>query len=484
MITRSLLHTDFYELTMMQGYFLKKNNPHVVFDMFFRRQPFDGGYSIFAGLEDLIDFIEQGTFSDDDIKYLKSLDFFEESFLDELKNFHFSGDVYAMEEGSVVFPGEPLIRVHGTLMEAQLLESLLLNIINFQTLIATKTSRIVHAAKGGKVLEFGLRRAHGPDGALSAARAAYIGGASATSNTLAGKLLAIPVKGTMAHSWVMAFASEEESFDYYAELYPDATVLLIDTYDTLGSGIDNAIKIGKKLKEKGKSFGVRLDSGDLYYLSVRVRKKLDEAGLRDAVIVASNELDEEIINQLVTSNAPIDLWGVGTNLVTGRDDPALTGVYKLCAREEDGTYVPTIKVSDNPEKMTNPGAKQVYRYYDKEGFPMADLLCLVDEDVDPETPKYFFHPMYPYKHFRSRGHCRAVPLLAKKIEHGKRIVSRKTLKDIQQYSMDDLASFDDTYKRFLNPHIYKVSLSERLKELKLKMADDYNKNGYFDRPVG
>jgi nicotinate phosphoribosyltransferase len=479
MLAKSLIHTDFYELTMMQGYYLKHNNPNVVFDMYFRRQPFGGGFTIFAGLDDLLDVLEQSRFSPQDIDYLKGLDTFTDDFLDYLDGFTFSGDVYAMDEGTVVFPGEPLIRVHSTLLEAQLLESLLLNIINFQTLVATKTARIVHATRGGKVLEFGLRRAHGPDGALSAARAAYIGGASATSNTLAGKLLDIPVKGTMAHSWVMAFRSELEAFKAYAELYPDSTILLIDTYDTLSSGLPNAIEVGKELKKQGRSFGVRLDSGDLHYLSCRVRAMLDEAGLEDAVIAASNELDEQIIHQLVTSGSPIDIWGVGTKLVTGRGDPALTGVYKLCARQDHGSYQPTIKVSDNIEKMTNPGVKQVYRYYDTAGAPQADLMAEWEEAISPEAEQTFYHPVYPYKHFVSRNHTRVKPLLEKKIENGKRVAPKRNLNEVQEYSSNDLKSFDDTIKRIINPYIYKVSLSEKLKDVKFEMVEEYSSKGYF-----
>jgi nicotinate phosphoribosyltransferase len=364
-------------------------------------------------------------------------------------------------------------------MEAQLLESLLLNIINFQTLVATKTARIVHAAKGGSVIEFGLRRAHGPDGALSAARAAFIGGASATSNTLAGKLLGIPVTGTMAHSWVMSFPSEQEAFEAYAELYPDATILLIDTYETLTSGIENAIIVGKKLKEQGKTFGVRLDSGDLQYLGAKVRQRLDEAGLTDATIVASNELDEHIIHQLVSSGSPISSWGVGTNLVTAKGDPALTGVYKLCAREYNGSYVPTIKVSDNPEKITNPGIKQIYRYYHADGAPLADLIALRDEEIDPKEPQQFFHPMYPYKHFTSTMHKDVKPMLTKKIEKGTRVSARKSLQEIQQFSQAELSRFDNTYKRIINPHDYKISLSRKLKDMKFEMVEEYSKNIYF-----
>ena len=295
------------------------------------------------------------SFSSDDLAYLEGLGSFRREFLDYLAGFRFHGDIWAMEEGTLAFPGEPLVRVHASLMEAQFIESALLAIVNFQTLIATKAARVRLAANGGAIIEFGLRRAQGVDGALSASRAAWIGGASATSNTLAGRRYGIPVRGTMAHSWIMAFATEREAFEKYAETYPDGAILLIDTYDTLGSGIENAIEVGLRLKEAGRTgFGVRLDSGDLEYLSKKVRARLDAAGLQDAAIIASNELDEHIIQQLITRGAPVNSWGVGTNLVTGGGDPALSGVYKIAARWGNDGWVPTIKVSNNPDKVTNP----------------------------------------------------------------------------------------------------------------------------------
>jgi nicotinate phosphoribosyltransferase len=336
------LLTDFYELTMMQGYFLNHYDPDTVFEMFFRKAPFDGGFTVFAGLQPLLEAVQELAFTPADRAFLQAEGFGKE-FLDYLSSFRFSGDIYAMPEGTVVFPGEPLLRVHAPLIQAQLLESLVLNILNFQTLVATKAARIWLASGEGTVLEFGLRRAQGVDGALAASRAAFIGGAAATSNALAGRLFGIPVRGTMAHSWIMAFPSELEAFRKYAEVYPDGCILLIDTYDTLKSGLENAVLVGKSLKESGHShFGVRLDSGDLEYLSKRVRKRLDEEGLEEAVIAASNELDEEIIQQLIAQEAPIDVWGVGTHLVTAKGDPALTGVYKLAARRVDGDYQPSL----------------------------------------------------------------------------------------------------------------------------------------------
>jgi nicotinate phosphoribosyltransferase len=471
--TSLTLLTDFYELSMMQGYFLQRENPNVVFDMFFRRQPFGGGFAVFAGLEDLLKYVGSLAFSREDLAYLESLGTFRRDFLDYLAEFRFRGDIWAMEEGTLAFPGEPLLRVHGSLIETQLIESALLAIINFQTLIATKSARVRQAANGGTVIEFGLRRAQGIDGALSASRAAFIGGADATSNTLAGKQFGIPVRGTMAHSWVMAFSSEREAFEKYAETYPDGALLLIDTYDTLGSGIDNAIAVGRKLKEAGhRNFGVRLDSGDLEYLSKMVRKRLDEEGLTDARIVASNELDENIIHQLITQGAPIDIWGVGTNLVTARGDPALTGVYKIAAREKDGEFVPTIKVSNNPEKTTNPGVKQVWRFANGGGSPLADLICLADEEIAAGKPFTFHHPSGDYRRFVLTEYATAVPLLGLKMKAGKTVGEPPAIADIRVKSCRELERLDDTFKRLINPHVYKVSLSNKLAALKAALVKE------------
>ena len=469
----SALFTDLYEFTMIQGYHHYRKNPQVVFDMFFRRQPFSGGFSIFAGLDDLIDQLETFSFSGDDLDYLRSLQMFGEPFLEFLREFRFTGDLYSVPEGSVVFPGEPLIRIHGSLIEAQLIEGLVLNVINFQTLIATKAARVYVASNGGNVLEFGLRRAQGRDGAMSASRAAFIGGASATSNTMAGKAFGIPVKGTMAHSWIMAFASEEESFQRYADLYPDSSILLIDTYSTLDSGLEAAIRVGKKLKERGKSFGVRLDSGDLEYLSKQVRKRLDSAGLPDATITASNELNEEIIHQLITSDSPIDSWGVGTNMVTGGDEASLTGVYKLAAKSDNGELVPTIKVSNQPAKSTNPGVKQVYRFRDASGAPLADLITLESESINPGERYTFNHPDLSARRFEMAHYDTIEPMLRPQMTHGERINDRKPLKRLQEHCIASLEAFDETYKRIINPHVYKVSLSDRLADLKRELINRY-----------
>lgn len=469
----SALTTDLYELTMMQGYYLKGCNPQVVFDMFFRRQPFNGGYTVFAGLETLLNSLQNLRFSKEDLDYLQSLSLFRKEFLDYLKDFRFRGNLYSVPEGTIVFPNEPLIRVHCDLMEAQLIESLLLNIINFQTLIATKASRIYLASLGGYIMEFGLRRAQGLDGALSATRAAFIGGAAATSNTLAGKIYGIPVKGTMAHSWIMAFNSELEAFKKYAEIYPDSSILLIDTYDSLGSGIENAIIVGQELKKQGKRFGVRIDSGDLQYLSVKIREKLNKAGLEDALISVSNDLNEEIIHQLIIDKAPIDVWGVGTQLVTGGNDSSLTGVYKLAAKEQKNKLLPTIKVSNNPEKTTNPGVKQVYRFLDTNGSPLGDLLTLEGEKIKPGRPYTFYHPMFEYKHFTLYDYHSVEPLLSLKMKEGEIAQPLLELRDIQTYTKRNLEKLDYTFRRIINPHIYKVSLSQELKSLKFRMIHEH-----------
>ena len=477
----SALLTDFYSLTMSQGYWLRNRDQQAVFEMFFRRQPFGGGYAIFAGLATLLENLENFSFSPDDIAWIKSLNFFREDFIAFLNNFRFRGSLWAMDEGTVVFPGEPLIRVEGSLIECQLIEGILLNTINFQSLIATKTRRVWLASGKGSIMEFGLRRCHGPDGALSASRAAYIGGASGTSNTLAGKLFGIPVLGTMAHSWVMSFPDEEMAFNAYAEIYPDKSVFLVDTYDTLKSGIPCAIKAGKKLAEKGKKFGVRLDSGDVHYLSVEARRMLDAAGLASATITASNDLDESIIETLVNAGAPVDSWGVGTQMVTGGSEASFTGVYKLAAhRGEDGRMIPAMKFSDNPEKTSNPGVKQVWRVTDGGGGAVADLMSLVipADDVPQKGAAYtFWHPQADYRHFSHHIDGDAAPLLKKYMDTGAVRVPLPSLSEIRDYSARSLDCFDSSYKRLLNPHVYKVSITEKLRSLKLELIEKFLGNG-------
>ncbi len=471
------LLTDLYELTMTQGYFLENKDTPVVFEMFFRRPPFNGGFSVFAGLEELLIRLEYLRFREEDLVYLRSLGIFKNEFLSFLRQYQFSGDLYSMDEGSIVFPGEPILQVHTTMIEAQLIESLLLNQVNFQTLIATKAARIYNASGEGKILEFGLRRAQGINGALSASRAAYIGGCSATSNTLAGLKYGIPVSGTMAHSWVMAFDSELEAFRAYAEIYPDKTVLLLDTYDTLGSGIKNAIIVGKELKKRGKNIGVRLDSGDLQYLSIKVREKLDAAGLEDAYICASNDLTEEIIWQLRTNNAPVDIWGIGTQLVTGGPDASLTGVYKMTARQVGNSLKPVIKLSNNPEKITNPGVKQVYRFQDDRGVFLGDLICLEDENIGKGHAINFNHPMFRNSYSLLKQYDSYEPLLKKRISGGRMKSTPPTLEEIRGRVIEGMHRLDDSHKRLLNPHIYKVSISNKLRDLKFNLVDERMNQG-------
>lgn len=466
----SALFTDFYELTMAQGFFKTGKKRRAVFDVFFRRHPFNGGYSVFAGVAPLLNSIVNFRFSEEDIEFLREQKIFEEDFLAYLKSFKFSGDVYSMWEGEVIFPGETLFRVHAPLIEAQILEGLILNTLNFQSLIATKTCRVVEASKNGAIMEFGLRRAQGMDGAMSASRAAFVGGAASTSNTKAAKKYNLPVSGTMAHSWVMSFPSEKEAFFAYAKQYPDRSVFLIDTYSTLNSGIKNAIIVGKALKARGYNFGVRLDSGDILYLSRQVRRELDCAGLKDATISVSNELDEEIISALVHSKAPIDGWGVGTNMVTGGNDSSFTGVYKLCAVENvHGEWNPMMKFSDNPTKTTNPAVKDVYRLYDKDGMARADVLTLSEELLMENVSYSYFHPSLDFRRFNfAAPHVRR--LLEKRIENGLLLADEKDdgdyIKKCNAFLKNELKAFDASYRRLLNPHTYKVSLSERLRNLK------------------
>lgn len=471
----SALTTDFYELTMMQGFYSLGYNPDVVFDMFYRTNPFNGGYALFTGLEDLLTKLENFTFSSDDIAYLKSLNKFTPDFLEYLSHYHFSGDIYTIDEGQVVFAGEPLVRVHTNMIEAQLIEGMLLNTLNFQTLIATKASRMCLASNNGVIMEFGLRRAQGDDGAMSAARASFVGGTQVTSHTLAGKRYGIPVAGTMAHSWIMAFDSELDSFRAFAKLYPNNSILLIDTYDTLGSGIDNAITVGLEQKAKGlPSIGVRIDSGDMSYLPRIIRDKLDAAGLTDAQICVSNDMTEEIIEALVKDNVPIDSWGIGTHLVTGGFQSSLNGVYKLAAKKKTGdtSYTPTMKISNSFGKTTNPGIKQVYRFYDTEDNALADLITLNDEDMTSDERDFtFYHPFTDSDMFimKKGMYAKKVPLITKKMENGVRLQKEKPLREIQAEAKKNIAKFHKSYLRRINPHIYKVSLSRKLKNLKREL---------------
>ena len=390
------LLTDLYEMTMMQGYYEEKQNETVIFDVFFRQNPCGNGYSVCAGLEQVIDYVKNLNFTYEDVDYLRSLHIFSEDFLHYLSGFHFSGDIYAIPEGTLIFPREPLVKVVAPIMEAQLIETAVLNIINHQSLIATKAARVCYAAQGDGVMEFGLRRAQGPDSGTYGARAAVIGGCKGTSNVLAGQMFDVPVLGTHAHSWIMSFPDEYTAFKKYAELYPSACILLVDTYDTLKSGMPNAIKVFKEMREAGiplTYYGIRMDSGDLAYLSKKVRKMLDDAGFPDAVISASNDLDEYLIESLKIQDAKINSWGVGTRLITSNDNPAFGGVYKLAAVKDPttGEFVPKIKLSENTAKVTNPGNKTVYRIYSKStGKIKADLICLADEKINPDETMVVF----------------------------------------------------------------------------------------------
>ena len=477
------LLTDFYELTMMQGYFFISPDEEAVFEMFFRKQPFNGGYTVFAGLKPLLDEIEKLNFSKNDLAYLRGLGIFKEEFLKYLSSFRFTGTIHSVPEGSVVFPNEPIMRITGNIMEAQLLESMILNFCNFQSLIATKTARIADAAGRDVVMEFGLRRAQGINGALSATRAAYIGGVSSTSNTLAAKLYGIDAKGTMAHSWISSFDSELDAFRKYIELYPNSSVLLVDTYDTLKSGVPNAIKVYTELKKQSPAMmAIRIDSGDLEYLSREARIMLDNAGLEDVKIVASNEIDEWIIEQLKIKHAPVDSWGVGTKLVTGGNDPALTGVYKIAARKKTGGFEPCLKISNQVEKISNPGIKNIMRFYASDDTMIADLLFLEDEkeellsDIAEKKPIRFNHPLTEYAGFTLRGYHTAKSLLEKVMCNGTIIKPQPELDEISTFCRQELNALDKTYRRLLNPHAYRISLSNRLKQLKTNLINAIQKD--------
>ena len=466
------LLTDLYQLTMINGYF--ENNVHndvVVFDMFFRKNACKGGYTIVCGIEQLVEYIENLKFSESDLDYLKTLNLFSDKFLDFLRDFKFTGDIYTVEEGTVMFPNEPIIRIKAPLYQAQLIETALLTIINFQSLIATKASRVCFAAKGDPVFEFGLRRAQGPDAGTYGARAAIIGGCTATANVLAGKMFNIPVVGTHAHSWVQKFDNEIDAFEAYAKIYPNNCLLLVDTYDVLKSGMPNAIKVFKELKAKGhKPLGIRLDSGDLDYLSKECKNMLTEAGFEDVRITASNDLDEYCISNLKSSGSPINSWGVGTKLITSSDSPSLGGVYKLVASYKDGKYEPKIKISEDPEKITNPGYKKVVRIYNTQGHAEADLIMLEDESIDTTKPLTIFHPVYKWK-TKTFTNYTIKELLKPLYINGECKYEKKSVIEIQEYTRNELNTLWREYKRLLYPQTYKVDLSEKLCTLKESMLD-------------
>ena len=472
------LLTDLYELTMMQGYFKNKTaNETVIFDLFYRSNPCGNGYSIMAGLEQAIKYIKELHFTRNDIEYLRSLNMFDESFLDYLGDFKFTGDIYAIPEGTVIFPREPLVKVIAPIMEAQLVETALLNIINHQSLIATKAARVCYAAKGNGVMEFGLRRAQGPDAGIYGARAAMIGGCVGTSNVLAGELFDVPVKGTHAHSWIMSFPDEYTAFKTYAEIYPQACTLLVDTYDTLKSGVPNAIRVFREMKDAGiplKNYGIRLDSGDLAYLSKKARKMLDEAGFTDAVISASNDLDEYLIESLKAQGAAITSWGVGTNLITAKDNPAFGGVYKLAAiQDKDGNFIPKIKLSENTEKVTNPGNKKIYRIYDKEtGKIKADLICMDDEVYTENQIMRLFSPSEPWKKTKlAPGTYTLRELMLPIFKQGECVYESPKVMDIRAHCLKEQDTLWEETKRFVNPHQIYVDLSRKLYDTKIELLD-------------
>lgn len=476
------LLTDLYEITMMQAYFKNNNkNKMAIFDVFYRKNPMDGGYAISAGLEQVIEYINNLHFTEDDINYLASLKIFEDDFLDYLKNFKFTGDIYAIPEGSVMFPREPMLKVIAPIMEAQFIETAILNILNHQSLIATKAARICYAAEGDGIMEFGLRRAQGPDAGIYGARAAVIGGCASTSNVLTGQMFDVPVMGTHAHSWIMSFDDEYTAFYTYAKLYPMACTLLVDTYDTLNSGVPNAIKVFKQMKKEGielKNYGIRLDSGDLAYLSKKARKMLDDAGFKDATITASNDLDEFLIASLKMQGAEITNWGVGTNLITSKDCPSFGGVYKLAAIMEDGeNFTPKIKLSDNSEKITNPGNKKIYRIYEKENNKIkADLICLENETFTENEDMHLFDPHEPWKKtVLKAGTFTLKELLVKVFDKGQCVYHSDSVMKLRDFAISEMETLWEETKRFENPHQVYVDLSQKLYDIKISLLEKMSK---------
>lgn len=466
---------DFYELTMGNGYFLAGfQNKVSYFDVFYRKNPDGGGFAIACGLEQIIDYIKDLHFTEEDIDYLRSKNCFDEAFLAYLRNFRFTGDIYAVPEGTPVFPGEPIMTVRAPAIEAQFIETFVLLTLNHQSLIATKASRIVRAAEGRAISEFGSRRAQGPSGAILGARAAYIAGCSGTACAIAEERHGVPATGTMAHSWVLMFNSEYEAFDTYCKMYPQASTLLVDTYNVITSGVPNAIKA---FKANGiTKCAIRIDSGDLAYLSRKARKMLDEAGLPDCKIVASNALDEYIIRDLLKQGAKIDAFGVGERLITSKSTPVFGGVYKLCAIEDnDGNIIPKIKISENPEKVTTPHFKKVYRLIEKEtGKAIADYLTVYDETIDTAKPLTIFDPNYTWK-AKTLINFEAVSLLKPIFQHGVCVYDCPSTAEIRRYCAEQLEQQWDEVKRFENPHNYYVDLSPKLWDIKQLMLHKLTK---------
>lgn len=469
---------DMYELTMANGYFRKEyQDTLAAFDVFYRNNPDNAGYAIFAGLEQVIEYIRDLHFSEEDIDYLRSKNLFSEDFLQYLLHFKFRGDIYAMPEGTVMYPNEPVMTVVAPLIDAQLIETTVLLEINHQSLIATKTNRIVQAAGKKPVSDFGARRAHNVDAAVYGARAAYIGGAASTATVLAGKMFGIPISGTMAHSWVMAFDNEYDAFRTYAQTYPDATLLLVDTYDVLKSGVPNAIRVAKEiLMPMGKRLkGIRLDSGDLAYLSKEARKMLDAAGLQDCIIVASNSLDEYTITSLNRQGAMLDSYGVGERLITSFSAPVFGAVYKMVAIQKDGSFVPKIKVSETIEKITNPGIKEIYRVYDEEGKAVADYLTLKGETIDAGQPIRYVDPLKYWKN-RSFVGCTFKPLQKQIFQNGELVYDLPPLEEIKAYVRQQLTNeIWEEEQRFENSHTHYLDMSPAMFELKMGLLHEANK---------
>ena len=470
---------DFYELTMANGYFeLGKANEISYFDVFYRKVPDGGGFAIAAGLEQVIDYIKKLKFTDEDIAFLRSKNLFSEGFLEYLRSFRFTGDIYAVPEGTPIFPGEPIMTVRAPSVEAQFIETYILLCLNHQSLIATKANRIVRAAQGRSVMEFGSRRAQGSDGAILGARAAYIGGCSSTACTISDKMFGIPAVGTMAHSWVQMFDTEYEAFESYCKKYPNNATLLVDTYDVLKSGVPNAIKaFDKVLKPLGiKKCGIRLDSGDITYLSKKARKMLDEAGYTECKIVVSNSLDEVLIRDLMLQGARIDLFGVGERLITAKSNPVFGGVYKLVAVEKNGSIIPKIKISENPEKITNPHFKKVYRIFDNEtGTAIADQLCVYDETIDESSPLELFDPVQVWK-TKTVTNFTAKELLVPIFKDGECVYESPSIHEIRDYCKAQIMTLWDEVKRFENPHRYYVDLSRKLWDIKQELLMNRGKN--------
>ena len=470
---------DFYELTMANGYYeLGKSDEIAYFDVFFRKVPDGGGFAIAAGLEQVIDYINELHFTADDIEFLRSKNMFSEGFLEYLSSFRFTGDIYAVPEGTPIFPGEPIMIVRAPSVEAQFIETFVLLCLNHQSLIATKANRVVRAADGRPVMEFGSRRAQGADGAILGARAAYIGGCAATACTISDRDYAIPATGTMAHSWVQMFDSEYEAFVSYCKLYPNNATLLVDTYDVLRSGIPNAIRAFREvLVPMGiKKCGIRLDSGDITYLTKKARKMLDEAGFAECKIVVSNSLDENIIRDIILQGAKIDSFGVGERLITAKSNPVFGGVYKLVAKEEGGKVVPKIKISENPEKITNPHFKKVYRIFDGEtNTAIADLLCVYDEEINTAEPLTLFDPVETWKK-KTVTNYKVRELLVPIFKNGKCVYKLPHISEIQEYCKREVDNLWDEVKRFENPHRYYVDLSKKLWDIKHELLENRGKS--------